>query len=293
MPSKNTKKGLGRGLDSLLDTERVNYGFPKTSGSLDFAEIDINKIQPNPNQPRTDFDPEALAELAESIRQNGIISPITVRKMDDGNYQIIAGERRYRASQIAELSRIPAYIRNVDEQQVLEMALIENIQRADLNAVEIALSYNGLIEVYGLTQEQIADRVGKKRATVANYLRLLSLPADIQLGLKQGDIEMGHARALAGVDDTTRQLDIYRKVIAEGASVRRTEELCKKAKDEKKPKPVRQAEIADIEEGLSLLLNSKVHMTYNAEGKGKIEIRFANDDELERLMKRFELLKEQ
>lgn len=284
---------MGRGLDSLLggdDIQAMTEQVAEIRGSLKFAEIKIDEIHPNPNQPRKEFDEDALAELATSIRENGIISPITVRKTAEHSYQIIAGERRYRASKMAGLEKMPAYIKEVDDDKVLEMALIENIQREDLNAIEIALSYEGLVTEYGLTQEQIAERVGKKRATVANYLRLLNLPAEIQLGLKDGLIEMGHARALAGVESAERQLEIYNQVVKEGASVRRTEELCR---SDKKPRTtkIKSKEISELEEGLRMVLGSNVKVVYDDKGKGKIEIRFSSDEELDKLMIQFDKLK--
>ena len=295
MANNNNKLKLGRGLDSLLGANSTSNTKPAEAvGSTIFAELPITEVHPNPNQPRTDFDEQALNELADSIRENGIITPITVRKIADHDYQIIAGERRYRAAQIAALTKIPAYIREVNEDKVLELALIENIQREDLNAIEIALSYNNLAQSFSLTQEQIAERVGKKRSTVANYLRLLNLPAEIQLGLKDSKIEMGHARALASVESTERQLEIYNKVLAEGASVRRTEQLCTsddKAKSSK-PSPIHTNEVADIEDGLNMIIGSKVKLAYSDKGSGKITISFKNDDEFERLMKLFERLKD-
>lgn len=291
--AKNTGNRMGRGLDSLLggdDIQAMTEQVAEIRGSLKFAEIKIDEIHPNPNQPRKEFDEDALAELAASIRENGIISPITVRKTDDHSYQIIAGERRYRASKMAGLEKMPAYIKEVDDDKVLEMALIENIQREDLNAIEIALSYEGLVSGYGLTQEQIAERVGKKRATVANYLRLLNLPAEIQLGLKDGLIEMGHARALVSVESAERQLEIYNQVVKEGASVRRTEELCRSDKKTRATK-IKSKEISELEEGLRMVLGSNVKVVYDEKGKGKIEIRFSSDEELDKLMIQFDKLK--
>lgn len=294
MAANNNKQKLGRGLDSLLGANSTtsNIRPSEAVGSTIFAELPIAEVHPNPNQPRTDFDEQALNELADSIRENGIITPITVRKIADHDYQIIAGERRYRAAQIAEVAKIPAYIREVNDEKVLELALIENIQREDLNAIEIALSYNNLSQSLSLTQEQIAERVGKKRSTVANYLRLLNLPAEIQLGLKDKKIEMGHARALASVDSPERQLEIYSKIVAETLSVRRTEQLCSSSGKPAKPTPSHINEMADIEDGLNMILGSKVKLAYSDKGKGKITISFRNDDELERLMKLFERLKD-
>ncbi|MBR3985261.1 MAG: ParB/RepB/Spo0J family partition protein, partial [Bacteroidaceae bacterium] len=193
-----TKKypSLGRGLDALISTDTV-----KTEGSSSISEIAISQIKANPNQPRREFDPEALQELADSIKEIGIIQPITLRKMDDGTYQIIAGERRFRASQLAGLTTVPAYIRTADDENVMEMALIENIQREDLNSMEIALAYQHLLEEYSLTQEKLSERVGKKRTTIANYLRLLKLPAQIQVALKNRELDMGHARALLALEN--------------------------------------------------------------------------------------------
>ena len=286
------KQALGRGLSALIETEPV-----AAVGSTIFNEIEINKIKPNPNQPRTEFDDEALEELAASIRANGIISPITLRKISDDNYQIIAGERRYRASKLAGLDKIPAYIRDVDDGQVMEMALIENIQREDLNAIEIALSYNSLVATLNLTQEALAERVGKKRATITNYLRLLKLPAEIQMGLKDKKIDMGHARALVSVDNPEQMLAIYAQVLTEGASVRRTEELVRMAasgetteKPERKEKQhtIMPEEYDTLCKELNEKFNARVKLSYNEKGKGKVVIPFDSDDDLMRLMSLFD-----
>ena len=199
------KFALGRGLDALISNEEV-----KTSGSSSINEIELDKISVNPNQPRREFDPIALQELADSIAEIGIIQPITLRKLNEDSYQIIAGERRYRASILAGLKTIPAYIRTADDENVMEMALIENIQREDLNSLEIALAYQHLIEQYELTQERLSERIGKKRTTIANYLRLLKLPAPIQVALKNKEIDMGHARALLTLEDPKNQIRISR-----------------------------------------------------------------------------------
>jgi ParB family chromosome partitioning protein len=279
----------------LIETEPV-----VAVGSTLFNEIEISKINPNPNQPRTDFDDEALEELTASIRANGIISPITLRKISDDNYQIIAGERRYRASKLAGLDKIPAYIRDVDDGQVMEMALIENIQREDLNAIEIALSYNSLVATLNITQEALAERVGKKRATITNYLRLLKLPAEIQMGLKNKKIDMGHARALVSVENPEVMLNIYAQVLAEGASVRRTEELVRLAAngetDEKPLKKEKQHAFMPEEydalcKELNDKFNAKVKLSYNEKGKGKVTIPFDSDDDLMRLMSLFDKIK--
>ena len=286
------KQALGRGLSALIETEPV-----AAVGSTIFNEIEISKIKPNPNQPRTEFDDEALEELAASIRANGIISPITLRKISDDNYQIIAGERRYRASKLAGLDKIPAYIRDVDDGQVMEMALIENIQREDLNAIEIALSYNSLVATLNLTQEALAERVGKKRATITNYLRLLKLPAEIQMGLKDKKIDMGHARALVSVENPEQMLAIYAQVLNEGASVRRTEELVRMAatgetveKTEKKEKQhiIMPEEYDALCRELKEKFNARVKLSYNEKGKGKVVIPFDSDDDLMRLMSLFD-----
>lgn len=286
------KQALGRGLSALIETEPV-----AAVGSTIFNEIEIRKINPNPNQPRTEFDDEALEELAASIRANGIISPITLRKLSDDNYQIIAGERRYRASKLAGLDKIPAYIRDVDDGQVMEMALIENIQREDLNAIEIALSYNSLVATLNLTQEALAERVGKKRATIANYLRLLKLPAEIQMGLKDKKIDMGHARALVSVEDPEAMLKIYNQVLVEGASVRRTEELVRLAAQGTEPdkvdkkseqRTIMPEEYDSLCKELNAKFNARVKLTYNEKGKGKVVIPFDSDDDLMRLMSLFD-----
>lgn len=286
------KQALGRGLSALIETEPV-----AAVGSTIFNEIEISKIKPNPNQPRTEFDDEALEELAASIRANGIISPITLRKISDDNYQIIAGERRYRASKLAGLDKIPAYIRDVDDGQVMEMALIENIQREDLNAIEIALSYNSLVATLNLTQEALAERVGKKRATITNYLRLLKLPAEIQMGLKDKKIDMGHARALVSVENPEQMLAIYAQVLNEGASVRRTEELVrmaatgetvKKAENKEKQHVIMPEEYDALCKELKEKFNARVKLSYNEKGKGKVVIPFDSDDDLMRLMSLFD-----
>lgn len=222
--------GLGRGLDALIDTTHVS-----TAGSSSISEIPLQYIYANPDQPRHDFDQEALEELAQSIKEHGVISPITLRKNSANNYMIIAGERRYRASKMVGLETIPAYVRTAKDEQVMEWALIENVQREDLNAIEIALAYQKLMDDHQLTQEKMADRVGKKRATVANYLRLLKLPAEIQLGIKEKKIDMGHARAILGSPSPEQQLAIYKKILVNGLSVRKVEELVTDSKTIHKP----------------------------------------------------------
>jgi len=223
--------GLGRGLDALIDTHIT------TSGSSSINEVELSSIVANPNQPRRSFDEEALQELSESIRAHGVISPITLRKNSDGTYLIIAGERRYRAAKMAGLATIPAYVRTAKDEQVMEWALIENIQREDLDAIEIALAYQRLMDEYELTQEKMSERVGKKRATVANYLRLLKLPAEIQIGIKEKKLDMGHARAILSSPSTEKQLALYHRILKEGLSVRRVEELVTEDKNPKKKAP--------------------------------------------------------
>ena len=289
---------LGRGLDALIDTEEV-----KTEGSSNICEVDMDLIHPNPDQPRREFDDDSLQELAGSIRQVGIITPITLRDMGDGTYVIIAGECRWRASQKVGLQRIPAYIRTVDDENMMEMALIENIQRQDLTALEISLAYQHLIEQYGMTQEQLSDRVGKNRATVTNYLRLLKLPAAIQMGLKNRDIEMGHARALLALDDPTAQMKLFDEIKRLKLSVRKVEEMVKELSEGGSVKSstgrIRQkgsnlgAEYNVLKESLSRYFQTRVQLTCSDKGKGKISISFSNEQELERIVELFDQLKRQ
>src|SRR5690554_4711453 len=216
------RKALGRGLNALITMDDN-----ETDGSSYISEIALTKIKPNPDQPREDFDDETMEELATSIQKIGVIQPITLRELENGEYQIIAGERRYKASIMAKLSTIPAYVKTVEDEDVMEMALIENIQREDLNAIEIALTYQKLINSQSLTQEQLSERVGKKRATIANYMRLLKLPAEVQMGIKDKKIDMGHARALVTIPDPVLQLDIYNRILKEDLSVRKVEAIVK------------------------------------------------------------------
>lgn len=266
--------GLGRGLDALIDTTHVS-----TAGSSSISEIPLQYIYANPDQPRHDFDAEALEELAQSIKEHGVISPITLRKNASNNYMIIAGERRYRASKMAGLETIPAYVRTAKDEQVMEWALIENIQREDLNAIEIALAYQKLMDDHQLTQEKMADRVGKKRATVANYLRLLKLPAEIQLGIKEKKIDMGHARAILGSPSPEQQLDIYKKILQNDLSVRKVEELVTNAKQEAKaPKSV-QTKYEKQQQLLEQKLGRKVKIS-----SSQLTISFKNEEELNQLI---------
>lgn len=286
-----TKKypSLGRGLDALISTDTV-----KTEGSSSISEIAISQIKANPNQPRREFDPEALQELADSIKEIGIIQPITLRKMDDGTYQIIAGERRFRASQLAGLTTVPAYIRTADDENVMEMALIENIQREDLNSMEIALAYQHLLEEYSLTQEKLSERVGKKRTTIANYLRLLKLPAQIQVALKNRELDMGHARALLALDNPIEQIRLFEEIQTFGYSVRKVEELIKKKKEKTAAKKDEKRTASDydiLKKHLANFFQTDVQLTCNAKGKGKIAISFKNEEELERIIGMLDKLK--
>lgn len=290
------KFALGRGLDALISNEEV-----KTSGSSSINEIELDKISVNPNQPRREFDPIALQELADSIAEIGIIQPITLRKLNEDSYQIIAGERRYRASILAGLKTIPAYIRTADDENVMEMALIENIQREDLNSLEIALAYQHLIEQYELTQERLSERIGKKRTTIANYLRLLKLPAPIQVALKNKEIDMGHARALLTLEDPKTQIRIFNETVAQGYSVRKVEEIVKalaSGESIKSGGKTISAKGTQLSEEYSMLQNhlctffgTKVQLSCTNKGKGKISIPFNSDADLERIMEILDSLK--
>jgi len=280
--------GSGRGLDALIDTSEV-----KTQGSSNLNEIPISQIEPNPDQPRREFDPEAMEELAGSIKTMGIIAPITLRQVSPDHYQIIAGERRWRASQMAGLTTIPAYIRTANDESVMELALVENIQREDLNAIEIALAYEHLAETSGMTQEKISERVGKSRTAVTNYMRLLKLPAQIQMALKNREIDMGHARALLSLESPSMQLKLFRDVQKNQYSVRKVEEMVQMLKSGEnvqtaKKKIVAQTqlpeEVGQLKDKLSSILQTKVQVTYGAGGKGKISIPFGSDEELKRLL---------
>ena len=283
----NIGSGKGRGLDALIDTSDIN-----TQGTSNLLEIPISQIEPNPNQPRREFEESSMKELAMSIREIGIITPITVRQTEQGTYQIIAGERRWRASQMASLERIPAYIKAAGDEFVMEMALVENIQREDLNAIEIALAYQRLAEDTGMTQEKISERVGKSRASITNYLRLLKLPAPIQMALKNKEMDMGHARALLSLDSPSAQLKLFKDVKRNGYSVRKVEELVQTMKQgeslasAKKIVNPRQLplEFAILRDRLSELFKVRVQMTCSPQSKGRISIPFENEDELEQIM---------
>ncbi|MBO5951325.1 MAG: ParB/RepB/Spo0J family partition protein [Bacteroidaceae bacterium] len=281
------KSALGRGLDALISTD-----YTKTEGSSSINEVPLKQIYANPDQPRREFDEERLQELADSIREIGIIQPITLRKIKENEYQIIAGERRFRAATIANLETIPAYIRTADDENVMEMALIENIQREDLNAMEVALACQNLLEVYNMTQEQLSTRIGKKRATVANYIRLLRLPAEIQVALKDKLIDMGHARALLAIDDPIKQLALFHELRKFGYSVRKVEERVKQineATDTIAKKATTSRKSIDVK--LTDILGTSVCVKCNDKGKGNITIPFKNQSELNRIIELIETIK--
>lgn len=291
------RNALGRGLDSLIPMDDV-----PARGSSAINNIPLDRITPNPDQPRTTFDEEALAELAASIRELGIIQPLSLRKTGADTYQIIAGERRFRAARMAGLSDVPAYIRTANEAELTEMALIENIQREDLNAIEIALTFKKLIDQYDLTQERLSERVGKKRATVANFLRLLRLPAEVQLGLRDKRVDMGHARALLSLDNPHDQLRIYKLILKEGLSVRRVEELVKEAREntaeaaDSRPQKKQAQSSHDfdlLKKHLSTVFATPVNFSCDRSGKGRISFQFANEEELARLITLFDTLQSQ
>ena len=285
----NNKRGLGRGLDALFGDLT-----PKTKPMSEMAEVAIADIEPNPLQPRRTFDEEALQELAASISQLGVIQPITLRRRADGKYTIISGERRWRASQIAGLEHLPAYIREVDDENLHAMALVENIQRQDLNAIEIALGMQRLIEECGLTQEAMADKVGKKRSTVTNYLRLLSLPSEVQLALKEGLVTAGHAKAIAGMDPS-EQIKALKKCIKRGLSVRQMEQLARKLneraevslpEDEEYPESY-----ASLIDELERLFSDNISLKRTKSGSCRITIECATDSDIEQLIERLKRLK--
>ena len=285
--------GAGRGLDALIDTGMVDTG-----GSSNLQEVPLMAIDPNPNQPRGEFNQEALQELANSIREIGIVQPITLRQMGDGRYQIIAGERRWRASQIAGLDSIPAYIRTARDENVMEMALVENIQREDLNAIEIALAYQHLAEQTGMTQEKISERVGKSRTAVTNYMRLLKLPAEVQIALKNKTLDMGHARALLAVESPSLQLKLFREVTKHGYSVRQVEEMAQRLKGGQDVQTAKKTIAAKRQmparynqwrEQLCQQLGQKVMLSCNDKGAGKISIAFASEEELQSIMEKLTL----
>ena len=290
------RNALGRGLDSLISMDDIQL-----SGSSAINDIAINDIEPNPDQPRTSFDKEALSELASSIKELGIIQPLTLRQLDNGKYQIISGERRYRAAKLAKLDSVPAYIREANDSELTEMALIENIQREDLNAIEIALTFRKLIDQYNLTQERLSERIGKKRTTIANFLRLLKLPAEVQMGLKDKKLDMGHARALLSIEDPAMQLKLYNEILKKGLSVRQVEqqakhyqEIIKKGEQPGKdtPKDRKTDDFDILTKHLSKAFGVPVKFACDTNGKGTITFAFNSDDELDRIISIFDRLKE-
>ncbi|MDD2635163.1 MAG: ParB/RepB/Spo0J family partition protein [Bacteroidales bacterium] len=282
------KNALGRGLDALIDT---NSG-TNNDRQREANEIKIDLIEANPFQPRSNFDEEALQELADSIKELGVIQPITVRYVESGKFQLISGERRLRASKIAGLIKIPAYVRIADDQGMLEMALVENIQREDLNAIEVAISYQRLMEECKLTQEALSQRIGKKRSTISNYTRLLNLPAKVQLGIKEEKISMGHARALISIKEEETQLMIYDQILKYDFSVRRVEDIIRELNTENKQKiekakktvPATAEDYEKLQEHLSNFFATDIALKRNAKGSGKITIPFKNDEEFERII---------
>lgn len=297
---KPIKTGLGRGLDALISIDAANDALTSQNAPSSINEVDIDQIHANPEQPRHDFDEQALDDLASSIQNIGIIQPITLRQEEDGTYMIIAGERRFRAAQRAGLMSIPAYIRKVSDDTVMEMALIENIQRQDLNAIEIALAYQQLQAKNGLTQDELAARVGKSRATVANFMRLLRLPAEIQLALKDRCLTMGHARALLSIEDAEQQVALYHLISTQDLSVRKVESLVRDyiegrildfrnepsgKSQKKKAEASPQKELFELmSQHLSEKFKTKVKMACNEKGHGKITIPFKTDEELQNII---------
>lgn len=294
------KSSLGRGLGALLEDSPAKHKSDEILPEVvktGIFEIPLGEIQVNPFQPRVHFDKDALSELAESIKVQGIIQPITVRKLDANEYQLISGERRFQASKIAGLTQIPAYVRTANDQQMLEMALIENIQRENLNALEIAHSYQRLLAECDLKQEQLGDRVGKNRTTVNNYLRLLKLPPTIQAAIRDQQISMGHARALINIEDVDKQLAIFKKAVEEELSVRKVEALVKalnEGKEEKAPKPdldpVRKYEISKIQQRLASHFGTKVSLKADQKNKGEIKIPFTSTSDLNRILEILEII---
>lgn len=293
------RNALGRGLDSLISMGDM----PADTGSA-INEIELSRIDANPEQPRSTFDEETLQELADSIRELGIIQPLSLRMKDDGRYQIIAGERRWRAAQMAGLTTVPAYVRTVSDSEMTEMALIENIQREDLNAIEVALTFRKLIDTYSLTQERLSARLGKKRATIANHLRLLKLPAEIQIGLRDRRLDMGHARAQLSVENPKQQLRLYNLIVKEGLSVRRVEEMAREINIaiqrgetpeltpvKKAAEPDKSPECRFFTDEMAQVMPATVKFRRGDDGKGSITLKFDSDEQLHQLMQLFEKLK--
>ena len=294
--AKQTKSVLGRGIEALITMDDLNTG-----GSSSINEVELSKIEVNPDQPRSAFDQEALEELAASIKALGLVQPITLREIQPDKYQIISGERRYRASLLAGMKSVPAYIKKASDENMMEMALIENIQREDLNAIEIALAFQTLIDKHNLTQEKLSERIGKKRATIANFLRILKLPAEIQIGLKDKKIDMGHAKSLLSLEDASTQLMVYEQILEYDFSVRRTEEIVKELNNPEpaespeivpaKPKQKTANEYSELKNQLTSFFGAKVGLSCNEKGAGKISISFENEKELQRILQVFDSIK--
>ncbi|MBR0177685.1 MAG: ParB/RepB/Spo0J family partition protein [Bacteroidales bacterium] len=292
MSDKN-KRALGRGLDAIMQSPETDITSKDISGNYvagAIAEIDINLIETNPFQPRTEFDETALRELAQSIKEQGVIQPVTVRKLGYDKYQLISGERRLRASKMAGMKTIPVFIRVANDQQMLELALIENIHRENLNAIEVAISYQRLIDECGLTQEDVSEKVGKSRSSVANFLRLLKLPAEVQIAIRDGHISMGHARALININDKEQQLKLLQQIVEDEMNVRQTEELADKAKNsgkERKQTNFIPEHFKSKIKTLSQTLNTKVKVKRNVKGQGSVVIDFKDEAEFDRIMELF------
>lgn len=293
------KRALGKGLSALLDNSGMEpqpvYDIERDLHAVGtIGRVLLANIESNPYQPRTDFDEQALHDLAASIKEQGVIQPVTVRKGEDGKFQLISGERRCKASRMAGLTEIPAYIISATDHNMLEMAIVENIQRENLNPIEISLAYKQLIDNYQLTQEMLSERLGKSRSSIANYLRLLNLPGEIQIGLRQDIISMGHARALVSVDDVQTQLEIFQDIIAQGLSVRDVEEIVKNlaeaapeehAPEQKKPsQPILKEKYLELQMQLTEFYGSKVQLKSKTGGKGAIVINFSSEEDLERIL---------
>jgi ParB family chromosome partitioning protein len=288
------KNALGRGLGALIDGVEKEVLEKKVEANLD---ISVDSIDANPFQPRMSFDDQSLEELANSIKKLGIVQPLTVRETGSGRYQLIAGERRLRAARLAGLTHVPAYVRTADDQAMLELALVENIQREDLDAVEVAISFQRLIEECRLTQEELSDRVGKQRSTVTNYLRLLKLPAEIQLGIRNKHLMMGHARTLVNIEDPKKQINIYYKIVDGELSVRQAEELVRQLQSEKTKDPEKiekkrrlNSDFVQLSDHLNKIFSAKVNFRINEKGKGKIVIAFESTEEMERILGVFDKL---
>ena len=291
--SEKNKRALGRGLDAILQSPETDITSKDISGNYvagAIAEIDIDLIETNPFQPRTEFDETALRELAQSIKEQGVIQPVTVRKLGYNKYQLISGERRLRASKMAGLKQIPVFIRVANDEQMLELALIENIHRENLNAIEVAISYQRLIDECNMTQEEVSEKVGKSRSAVANFLRLLKLPSEVQIAIRDGHISMGHARALINISDKEEQLKLLQQIIMEEMNVRQTEELADKAKNsgkERKQTNFIPEHFKSKIKTLSQTLNTTVKVKRNVKGQGSVVIPFKDEAEFDRIMELF------